>query len=228
MGARRVCHAGRALKRLGKDDTPSYVNQFARDLVRLTTEERDQTISSSTRSEQLPAKSEAAPAKVTRSEISRVMAAMGSKGGTVGVMSRMVKITPRERSRIALSARRARNVLPCPSKYAKTAIPGKVYPAQVLTFLLRLVGIVRRWYRLGRRRARLFADRRKPSIPVIADNRAVLKNAVLVRCCQRHCGPCRLRTHARNLPCRKFCAHAIWSRVFGTGIHAKCLAGSAA
>ena len=124
--------------------------------------------------------------------------------------------------------RRARNVLPCPSKYAKTAIPGKVYTAQVLTFLLRLVGIVRRWYRLGRRRARLFADRRKPSIPVIADNRAVLKNAVLVRCCQRHCGPCRLRTHARNLPCRKFCAHAIWSRVFGTGIHAKCLAGSAA
>jgi hypothetical protein len=36
------------------------------------------------------------------------MAAMGSKGGTVGVMSRMVKITPRERSRIALSAARAR------------------------------------------------------------------------------------------------------------------------
>jgi hypothetical protein len=33
------------------------------------------------------------------------MAAMGSKGGTVGVMSRMVKITPRERSRIASSQR---------------------------------------------------------------------------------------------------------------------------
>jgi hypothetical protein len=104
-------------KRLGKDDRPKDVNQLSQYLVRMTTQDDEeppaktrakvQSISRDAQS-QYPAKSESGPSPVTRSEISRVMAAMGKKGGIVSAKSRMVKITPQERSRIALNAARAR------------------------------------------------------------------------------------------------------------------------
>lgn len=47
-------------------------------------------------------------AKPTRSEISRIMAAMGRKGGKKSAKARMDKISPHERSRIALKAAQAR------------------------------------------------------------------------------------------------------------------------
>jgi hypothetical protein len=104
-------------KRLGKDDRPRDI-EAARHLMRRTAGQPDtavpakkpakvQSISRGTRAESLPTKS-AAPAKITQSEISRVMAAMGSKGGKASAKSRMVKIAPQERSRIALNAARAR------------------------------------------------------------------------------------------------------------------------
>ena len=44
----------------------------------------------------------------TKAEISRFMAAMGSKGGKKSAKARMEKIDPRERSRIALKAAQTR------------------------------------------------------------------------------------------------------------------------
>jgi len=46
--------------------------------------------------------------KPTRSEISRIMAAMGSKGGKKSAKARMKKISPEVRSEIALKAAKAR------------------------------------------------------------------------------------------------------------------------
>jgi len=54
---------------------------------------------------------EKAPAKAkapTKAEISRFMAAMGSKGGKKSAKARMVKISPEMRSEIALKAAKAR------------------------------------------------------------------------------------------------------------------------
>lgn len=45
---------------------------------------------------------------VTDSEISRVMAALGRKGGKVGGRKRAESLTPKKRSEIALKAARAR------------------------------------------------------------------------------------------------------------------------
>jgi hypothetical protein len=45
---------------------------------------------------------------VKKSEISRVMAAMGRKGGKIGGKRRMKTMTPEERSQVALKAAKAR------------------------------------------------------------------------------------------------------------------------
>jgi hypothetical protein len=46
--------------------------------------------------------------KPTRAEVSRIMAAMGRKGGKKSAKARMEKISPHARSRIALKAAQAR------------------------------------------------------------------------------------------------------------------------
>lgn len=46
--------------------------------------------------------------KVTSSDISRVMAAMGSKGGKIGGKRRMVTMTPAERRAVAIKAAKTR------------------------------------------------------------------------------------------------------------------------
>jgi hypothetical protein len=71
-------------KRLSKD-----VNQAAFQMVRRSTG------------------TETAP-NVSASDISRVMAAMGSKGGKIGGKRRMVTMTPAERSAVAAKAAKAR------------------------------------------------------------------------------------------------------------------------
>jgi hypothetical protein len=48
------------------------------------------------------------PPKVTKSDISRVMAAMGRKGGAIGGKRRMVTMTPEQRREVALKAARTR------------------------------------------------------------------------------------------------------------------------
>ncbi len=72
---------------------PTDVNQLAHFLVGKTTENNEEI------------KSAPAP---TKSEISRIMAAMGRKGGKKSAKARMEKISPHERSRIALKAAQAR------------------------------------------------------------------------------------------------------------------------
>lgn len=47
-------------------------------------------------------------AKVTPAEISRVMAAMGRKGGKIGGVVRAARLTPAQRTKVALKAARAR------------------------------------------------------------------------------------------------------------------------
>lgn len=50
----------------------------------------------------------AAPVKVTRSDISRVMAAMGRRGGRIGGKRRMTTMTPEQRREVAKKAAQAR------------------------------------------------------------------------------------------------------------------------
>lgn len=76
-------------KRLSKDKRPSDVNQLMHQLGRESTGE---------------AKAETTP---TRSEISRIMSAMGRKGGKKSAKARMEKISPEQRSEIAANAARA-------------------------------------------------------------------------------------------------------------------------
>jgi len=47
-------------------------------------------------------------AKVTPAEISRVMVAMGRKGGKIGGVVRAARLTPAQRTKVALKAARAR------------------------------------------------------------------------------------------------------------------------
>jgi len=83
------------LKRLSKPKTrPTDVNQLAHFLGNQATKERGPE----------PV-TEKAP---TQSEISRIMAAMGRKGGKKSAKARMEKISPEERTRIALKAAQAR------------------------------------------------------------------------------------------------------------------------
>lgn len=79
-------------KRLSKEKRPTDVNQLMHQLGEESTGERDE-----------------AP-KPTRSEISRIMAAMGRKGGKKSAKARMGPdgISPEKRSEIALKAAKAR------------------------------------------------------------------------------------------------------------------------
>lgn len=72
---------------------PTDVNEAAFQMVQRSTAEPEPT---------------ATPAKPTRSEISRVMTAMGRKGGRVGGKRRLVTMTPEQRSQVALKAAQAR------------------------------------------------------------------------------------------------------------------------
>ncbi len=48
------------------------------------------------------------PAKVTDSDISRVMAAMGRRGGKIGGKRRLTTMTPEQRREVASNAAKAR------------------------------------------------------------------------------------------------------------------------
>jgi hypothetical protein len=94
---KQQCHAGcmakKASVRPAKNPArrPRDVNQLAQQLVRESTE-----------------KHEAEPATPTDSEISRVMAELGRRGGKVGGKNRAASMTPERRSEIALKAARSR------------------------------------------------------------------------------------------------------------------------
>jgi hypothetical protein len=79
-------------KRIGTK--PQDVNQAAFQMVRHLTSTED-----------VPAKS---PAKVSSSDISRVMAAMGRKGGKIGGKRRMTTMTPEQRREAAQKAAHVR------------------------------------------------------------------------------------------------------------------------
>jgi hypothetical protein len=69
-----------------KDVRPMDVNQLARHMVELSTE----------------------PVEPTDAEVSKVMAALGRRGGRIGGKRRMETMTPEARSAVALKAARAR------------------------------------------------------------------------------------------------------------------------
>ena len=78
-------------KRLSKEaKRPTDVNQLMHHLGAQSTKEPE------------------APKTPSQSEISRIMAAMGRKGGKKSAKARMVKISPETRSEIALKAAKAR------------------------------------------------------------------------------------------------------------------------
>jgi phage gp16-like protein len=87
-------------KRVKQSSRPMDINQAAFRQVEMATEDRE-TMS------QTEKKKIASP-KVTKSEISRVMAALGRKGGKKGGKRRLQTMTPEERSQIALKAAKAR------------------------------------------------------------------------------------------------------------------------
>ena len=75
-------------KRLSKDKRPTDVNQLMHKLGEQSTAEPEKA------------------ATPTKSEISRIMAAMGRKGGKKSAKARMLKISPETRSEIASHAAR--------------------------------------------------------------------------------------------------------------------------
>jgi len=72
---------------------PRDVNQLAHFLVQATTE----------RDMEMPE-----PPAVTKSEMSRVMAELGRRGGRIGGVKRAAKMSPERRREIALKAARSR------------------------------------------------------------------------------------------------------------------------
>jgi hypothetical protein len=82
-------------KRISKDARPMDLNQAALLMVERSTAEPEPT----------PKRKSS---NVKKSEISRVMAAMGRKGGKIGGKRRMETMTPEERSQVALKAAKAR------------------------------------------------------------------------------------------------------------------------
>jgi hypothetical protein len=76
-------------KRIRKPKRPADVNQWAYAIGQQSTEP-----------ESLPVP--------TKAQISRIMSAMGTKGGKIGGKRRLVTMTPEERSRVALKAAHAR------------------------------------------------------------------------------------------------------------------------
>jgi hypothetical protein len=91
-------HALRVPKRLSKDWRPTDVNQLAHHLVRLSTQSDPDV------QESIALK----PERPTKSEISRVMAAMGSRGGKIGGKRRLVTMTAEQRKQIAVKAAKKR------------------------------------------------------------------------------------------------------------------------
>lgn len=79
-------------KRISK--TPQDINQAAFQMVRRLTDTEDAPVK--------------APAKVSTSDISRVMAAMGRRGGQIGGKRRLTTMTPEERREAARKAAHAR------------------------------------------------------------------------------------------------------------------------
>ena len=79
-------------KRLSKS-RPQDINQAAYQMVRRSTATEDR---------------EARPPKVSTSDISRVMAAMGRKGGKIGGKRRLETMSPEHRREVALKAAKAR------------------------------------------------------------------------------------------------------------------------
>lgn len=88
-----MCHTGVMPKRLSKSADPADINQAAYQMVHRSTGTADR---------------EPRPPKVTKSDISRVMAAMGRKGGAIGGRRRMVTMTPEQRQQVALKAAQTR------------------------------------------------------------------------------------------------------------------------
>jgi hypothetical protein len=74
------------------------INQAAFRMVEMSTEQTDQ---------RAPKKRTAKP-QVSKSEISRVMSALGTKGGRIGGKRRLKTMTPEQRSQAALKAAKAR------------------------------------------------------------------------------------------------------------------------
>ena len=79
-------------KRLSKNSQPQDINQAAFQMVRRLTSTEPQ---------------EPSP-KVTKSDISRVMAAMGRKGGKIGGKRRLDTMTAEQRHTVAQNAARSR------------------------------------------------------------------------------------------------------------------------
>ena len=80
-------------KRLSKSANPSDINQAAFQMVRRSTGTTD-------REQRSP--------KVSQSDISRVMSAMGRKGGAIGGKRRLVTMTAEQRHEAAVKAARSR------------------------------------------------------------------------------------------------------------------------
>jgi hypothetical protein len=76
-------------KRISKPKRPADINELAYQLVKESTEEKPEP-------------------KLSRSEISRVMAEMGRKGGKIGGKRRLKTMTAEERKAIAVKAAKAR------------------------------------------------------------------------------------------------------------------------
>jgi hypothetical protein len=76
------------------------INQAAFRMVQMSTE--------SEQADEKAPKKKAAKLQVTKSEISRVMSALGTKGGRIGGKRRLKTMTPEQRSQAALKAAKAR------------------------------------------------------------------------------------------------------------------------
>jgi hypothetical protein len=88
-----MCNTVLMPKRLSKSANPADINQAAYQMVRRSTATEDR-----------PAR----PPKVTQSDITRVMAAMGRKGGKVGGKRRLITMTAEQRREVAVKAARSR------------------------------------------------------------------------------------------------------------------------
>jgi len=90
----RLCNTVPMPKRLSRD-----INQAAYEMVRRSTATEHR---------------EPHPPRVSSSDISRVMSAMGRKGGKIGGKRRMTTMTSDQRREVALKAARARWKKPSP------------------------------------------------------------------------------------------------------------------
>ena len=89
-------------KRISTNAHPSDVNQAAFQMVRKSTGTNDEPVSPGA------PKKRAKSAQVSDSEISRVMAAMGRRGGQIGGKRRLTTMTAEERKKVARKAAQAR------------------------------------------------------------------------------------------------------------------------